>query len=98
MRGCAERRIASQRIQPREGAEAATPNRGASNPEKHSYMHNRKEVEMAKERKLKVYLESGFVSCFTGRESDDAKIAGFRNPQIIAPQIFLGNLTLEKRK
>ena len=30
---------------------------------------------MAGKRKLKVYLESSFVSYFTGRETDDAKIA-----------------------
>ena len=30
---------------------------------------------MAKKRRLKVYLESSFVSYFTGRETDDAKIA-----------------------
>ena len=30
---------------------------------------------MARKEKLKVYLESGFVSYLTGRETDDAKIA-----------------------
>ena len=30
---------------------------------------------MAERNKLKVYLESSFVSYFTGRETDDAKIA-----------------------
>ena len=30
---------------------------------------------MAERKKLKVYLESSFVSYLTGRETDDAKIA-----------------------
>lgn len=39
------------------------------------YRARRKEAAMVKKRKLKVYLESSFVSYFTGRETDDAKIA-----------------------
>ena len=35
----------------------------------------RKEAAMAERKKLKVYLESSFVSYLTGRETDDAKIA-----------------------
>ena len=37
--------------------------------------HRRKEAAMAERKKLKVYLESSFVSYLTGRETDDAKIA-----------------------
>ena len=65
--------------------------------------HRRKEAAMAERKKLKVYLESSFVSYLTGRETDDAKIAADqahtrRWMREQAPQTFLENLTLGKRK
>ena len=49
---------------------------------------------MAERKKLKVYLESSFVSYLTGRETDDAKIAADqayarRWMREQAPQTFL---------
>ena len=48
--------------------------------------------------KLKVYLESSFISYLTGGSTANAKIAaeaGYVCPQVMTPKTFLDNLNME---